>query len=114
MGDQLPPLDFSELISDTLMQARSAFPHGLQQQATMLQPVGGMDRIAIAFEAEVLQSIVYEARVTEIRKQVDGARVVYVDRFGATQTLDADFCLCTIPATVPAQHSQRLLQCSSN
>ena len=99
-GQLLTPLDFSELISDTLMQARSEFPHGLEQQPTMLQPVGGMDRIAAAFEAQVMQTITYEAVVTEIRKTPTGAQVVYQDRFGASQTVDADFCLCTIPATV--------------
>lgn len=99
-GDQLSPLDLSELISDTLMQSRADFAHGLEQQPTMLQPVGGMDRIATAFEAQVAQSIVYEARVTEIRKVANGARVLYQDRFGAVQTLDSDFCVCTIPATV--------------
>lgn len=99
-GDLLSPLDFSELISDTLMQSRSHFAHGLEQQPTMLQPVGGMDRIAVAFEAQVAQDIVYEARVTEIRKTTGGTRVSYQDRFGAPQVMDADFCICTIPATV--------------
>lgn len=99
-GDQISPLDLSELIGDTLMQSRSDFAHGLEQQPTMLQPVGGMDRIAVAFEAQVAQDIVYEAQVTEVRKVANGARVVYQDRFGAVQTLDADYCVCTIPATV--------------
>ena len=99
-GELLTPLDLSELLSDTLTQSRSEFAHGLEQQPTMLQPVGGMDRIAQAFEAQVMQDITYEAEVQEIRKNGATARVVYRDRFGATQTVDADFCVCTIPATV--------------
>ena len=101
-GDLLSPLDLTELISDPLMQSRSNFPQGLEQQATMLQPVGGMDRIADAFanQPEVAPALTLEAQVTEIRKTAGGARVVYNDRMGAQQTIDADFCICTIPATV--------------
>lgn len=99
-GDRLTPLDFSELVGDTLMQSRADFAQGLQQQPTMLQPVGGMDRIALAFEAQVAQDLVYEAEVTEIRKEANGVRVVYLDRFGSAQSVTADFCLCTIPASV--------------
>ena len=99
-GDLLSPLDLTELISATLMQLRADFPQGLNQQPTMLQPVGGMDRIAQAFEAQVAQGLVYEAVVTEIRKIANGARVIYQVRGGAPQIIDADYCVCTIPATV--------------
>ena len=99
-GDLLSPLDLTELISETLLQTRSDFSQDLNQQPTMLQPVDGMDRIAQAFEAQVAQAIIYEAVVTEIRKIATGARVLYVDRFATMQTLDADYCVCTIPATV--------------
>ncbi|MEM7500574.1 MAG: FAD-dependent oxidoreductase [Pseudomonadota bacterium] len=99
-GEVLPPQALTELLSDAQMLSRADFPHGLEQQPTMLQPVGGMDRIAQAFEAQVAQDITFEAVVQEIRKTPTGARVVYQDRFGAMQTVDADFCVCTIPATV--------------
>ena len=99
-GETLTPLDLSELISDTLMQARTDFPQGLEQQPLMLQPVGGMDRIAEAFETQVGQDITYNAEVTEIRKIANGSRIVY--EIGGVQqpVIDADFCVCTIPATV--------------
>lgn len=99
-GDLLSPLDLSELVSDTLMQARAGFSHGLEQQPTVLQPVGGMDRIARAFEALVAQDITYGAVVTEIRKTANGTQVVYRDSMGTPRTADADYCICTIPATV--------------
>jgi monoamine oxidase len=99
-GDLLSPLDLSELVSEIFFQARAEFGQGLEQQPTMLQPVGGMDNIARALEAQVDRDIVYEADVTEIRKTADGARVVYSDRFGAGQAIEADYCICSIPATV--------------
>jgi monoamine oxidase len=68
----------------------------------MLQPVGGMDRVARAFESRVSNAIVYGAAVTEIRKTAAGARVVYNDRSGAPFVIEADYCVVTIPAPVLA------------
>jgi monoamine oxidase len=99
-GERVNPLQLHELLSEVFWQQRQDFAHGLDQQPTMLQPVGGMDQIARAFETRVANEIVYEAVVNEIRKIPNGARVVYTDRFGTPTTLDADYCLCTIPATV--------------
>ena len=58
-----------------------------------------MDRIARAFETQVANSIITDAQVTEIRKVTDGVRIIY-DRISTPTQLDADFCVCTIPATV--------------
>ncbi|MBT6210038.1 MAG: NAD(P)-binding protein [Woeseia sp.] len=99
-GSLLSPLALQDLISETFFSQRLAFGEGLNQQPTMLQPVGGMDQIAIAFAARVAADLVTEAEVLEIRKITDGTRVIYQDRFGSPQTLDADYCVCTIPATV--------------
>lgn len=99
-GEILTPLQLQDLISEVFWQQRQGFAHDLNQQPTMLQPVGGMDRIARAFEDSVSANIVYEAIVTEIRKNAGAARIVYQDRFGTPSTLDADYCVCTIPATV--------------
>lgn len=99
-GELVNPLQLQELLSEIFWQQRQDFPEGINQQPTMLQPIGGMDKIARAFETRVLNDIVYEAVVTEIRKTAAGTRVVYSDRFGTPTTIDADYCLCTIPATV--------------
>ena len=99
-GELLNPLQLQDLLSETFWQQRQDFPHSLNQQSTMLQPVGGMDRIARAFENRVAADIVFEAVVTEIRKIANGARVIYQDRSGTSMTLDVDYCVCTIPASV--------------
>ena len=98
-GGIVTPLQLQDLVAETFWQNRQGFPEGLNQQATMLQPVGGMDRIARAFEAQVAGDLVTDAEVTEIRKITDGVRVVY-NRLGSPTQIDADFCVCTIPATV--------------
>lgn len=99
-GELLSPLQLQELLSETFWQQRQDFPHSLNQQSTMLQPVGGMDRIAREFENRVASDIVFEAVVTEIRKIANGSRVIYRDRFGTSVTMDVDYCVCTIPASV--------------
>lgn len=99
-GELVTPLQLQELISETFWQLRQDYGQGLDQQPTMLQPVGGMDRIGRAFEQQLAADIVYEAVVGEIRKTANGVRIVYQDRFGAMSGIDADYCLCTIPATV--------------
>ncbi|MGB5353842.1 MAG: FAD-dependent oxidoreductase [Woeseia sp.] len=99
-GEQLSPLELSDLVQETFWQARLAFAEDFEQQATMLQPVGGMDRIAEAFAAAVQPGIIYDAEVSEIRKRTNGARVIYRNAVGASITLDTDYCVCTIPATV--------------
>jgi monoamine oxidase len=98
--ETVSPLQLQDLIGDAFWQMRLDYAHGLDQQSTMLQPVGGMDRIARAFESRVAGDIIYEAVVTEIQKTTDGVSIVYRDRFGTSLSIEADYCVCTIPATV--------------
>jgi len=99
-GEQVSQLQLRDLIGDSFLQLRTDFAEGINQQATMLQPTGGMDRIARAFESRVASEIVFEAIVSEVRKIANGVQVVYQDRFGTPLSIDADYCVCTIPATV--------------
>ncbi len=66
----------------------------------MLQPVGGVDRIAKAFERQVGNFITFNAEVKEIRKTPDGVRIVYADELGTLQQVTGDYCICTLPLTV--------------
>jgi monoamine oxidase len=72
----------------------------LEQQMTMLQPVGGMDQLSKALERKVGKDIQIRAEVREIRKMPEGVRVVYVDKSGKDKELKGDFCICTIPLPV--------------
>ncbi len=101
-GDLLTPRELQQLISDFFWELRLSFSQGFEQQPVMLQPVGGMDRIVEAFEAQVANDIIYQAIVTEIRKTGTGARIVYSNSAGSLATIDADYCIATIPAPVLA------------
>jgi monoamine oxidase len=81
------------------------FEEELDQQATMFQPVGGMDRIPYAF-AQALGAIVkFNSPVKEIRKTAKGVRIVYADgaNGGASREIEADYCICCLPLTILQQ-----------
>ncbi len=69
-------------------------------QATMFQPVGGMDQIPRAFERKLGHVIRHNAQVMRIRQSEKGLRVVYKDRLSSrVETIDADYCICAMPLT---------------
>ena len=74
------------------------FEHIFDMQAPMLQPVGGMDRIAEAIYAQVKPSVRLRTPITAIRRV--GPRVRIEHAGGATE---ADYCVCTLPANLLAR-----------
>lgn len=98
-GTLLSPLQLQTLAADVFWSARSTFTEALNQQPVMLQPVGGMDRIARAFEAEILGSAIFDAAVTRLEKTSGGVRVSF-DRLGSSQALEAEHAVVCIPAPV--------------
>jgi monoamine oxidase len=71
-------------------------------QATMLQPVGGMDRIAHAIYDQVRPLVRLRSPVTAIGRTGKGVRVEHGP--GAVAT-EADYCVCTLPLTTLARVS---------
>jgi monoamine oxidase len=96
----LPPLSLDAILDSGFWEYQLDYSQALDQQPTMLQPVGGMDRIARAFEQRTGDNILYQAQVSAVRNTTDGVEVDYQQAGGDSQTLSADYCVCTIPATV--------------
>lgn len=70
-------------------------------QQPMFHPVGGMDRIAAAFEAQLPERILFRHEVREVRQDNAGVRVVARDLgAGADRELTADYAIATIPTSV--------------
>jgi len=69
-------------------------------QPTMMQVVGGMDRLPAALAARLRTRVVYRAAVREIRQGERGVWVIYADANGRLRRVDADYCVCTIPLPV--------------
>jgi len=109
-GTSMPPLERAELLKPVFAYFQLNWAEFIDFAPTMLQPVGGMDRIAAAFERRLHGSIRYGAEVREIRREGEGVRVVYRDRrSGAARSVIGDYCICTIPlpvlAGIPADFS---------
>ena len=101
-GANLEPLDMGELLASDFWGYKMHFGEGFTQAATMMQPVGGMDRIAAAFAERVGPMIEHGAEVTQIRRAGEGARVVWRDKMGAERSLEVHQVVVTIPFSVLA------------
>jgi monoamine oxidase len=75
----------------------------LEMQATMLQAVGGMDRIPYAFAKRLGRVVKYRCAVREIRKTSTGVRIAYADQGSREmRSVEASYCICTLPISVLA------------
>ena len=92
------PIDMKTLLAAEFWQGM-LFDEQFDMQATMFQPVGGMDRIPYAFAKSLGEIVQYNAPVTEIRKTAKGVRVGYTKN-GAPTTIEADYCICAMPLTI--------------
>ena len=93
------PLPMQALFQSGLW--RSASSRG----APLFQPVGGMGMIGKAFGKMLDGVIKYNCKVIKIQQDDKGVTATYIDsqKGGAPQTAQADWCVCTIPATVLSQ-----------
>jgi monoamine oxidase len=107
-----PPLDMHALLDANFWNA-ILFEEGLDYQATMFQPVGGMDRIPYAFARKLGRVVQYRAAVKEIRKTASGVKVVYRQN-GADKAVEGAYCVCALPVsilkTIPNDFSPRIKQ----
>ncbi|QUT04883.1 FAD-dependent oxidoreductase [Sphingobium phenoxybenzoativorans] len=92
------PIPLSELLEADMTKGEFYEEH-IDWQATMFQPVGGMDRIPYAFAASLGDIVRYESPVSEIRNTARGVEVTCTQS-GKPVKLHADFCICTMPAPI--------------
>jgi monoamine oxidase len=109
-GEYETPHDLTALLQQGF---RPTLEFSYDQQMTMMQPVGGIDQIARAFEKRVGRFIRYGTRVTEIRRQGPGVRIVYSDG-RKERAVTGDYCIVAIPLAVlkdiPADFSPQMRQ----
>jgi monoamine oxidase len=92
-GRPLPPLTLAELMSNRAAGLPLVFEEFFDQQTPMMQPVGGMDRIAHALYEAVRPAVRLNRPVTAIRRRGDGVRI---EHGPGAQATDADHCICTL------------------
>jgi monoamine oxidase len=100
-GDQFgilsKPIGMQTLLDENFWD-QILFEEMFDMQATMFQPVGGMDRIPYAFAKSLGEAIQFGSPVTAIRKTAKGVRVDYTQA-GIAKTIEADYCVCGMPLT---------------
>ena len=98
------PMAMRDLMHSGLWSALSV-GHTYDFQSTIFQPVGGMGVIGKMFGRELGPIIRYNAKVTEILQNDEGVTVAYRDakKGGPTQHAQAQWCVCTIPASILSQ-----------
>ena len=105
-GPSVPsePMKLQDLLKSGLWRNLNNF-FQFEHQNTMLQPVGGMDMIGKGFAKQLGGLIRYNAKVTEIKQDERGVTVTYVDQKakGSPKQVKADWCVCTIPASILSQ-----------
>ncbi|MEV0245565.1 FAD-dependent oxidoreductase [Nocardia sp. NPDC050712] len=95
-GTESAPLGMSEVIRGGLGRDFS-FEFGADQAMMMLAPVGGMDRLASAFQREIGDGrIRFGAEVTGLHNTADGVRVAF-DQGDGAHAVTADYCVCALP-----------------
>lgn len=106
------PLDMHALL-DANFWGGMMFEEMLDMQATMFQPVGGMDRIPYAFSKKLGDIVKFDSPVTEIRKTEKGVRIGYKQK-SIAKTIEADYCICALPISIlkniPNDFSPRIKQ----
>ena len=98
------PLTLGDIVQSGLWQSlRPSSNYDLAP--SLFQPVGGMDRIAMAIYREVAPLVQFGAKVVRIDQNERGVEVAHVDarRGGAPRTSRADWCVCTIPLSILSQ-----------
>ncbi|HEY4045439.1 MAG TPA: FAD-dependent oxidoreductase [Acidobacteriaceae bacterium] len=103
-GDQAgiynDPLDMHALLTADLWKGLLV-EDVIDWQATMFQPIGGMDQIPMAFKKCLGSVVRYRAEVVQLRQNASGVRVVYLDQVkGKHETVAADYCICAMPLTM--------------
>lgn len=74
-------------------------------QSTIFQPEGGIDMLAQAMARDLGKAIRLNAKVAKIEQGAKGVTVHYngARTGGAMQKVNADWCVCTIPASILSQ-----------
>ncbi len=102
VGRGRDPIPLRELLRNDQL-ASIVFEDNILMQATMFQPVGGMDRIPHALAGAIRSPIVRGAAVEQIRGRDDGVHISYLDRRTRVRhAIEADYAVVTIPLPVLA------------
>lgn len=94
-------LALRQILTNDVLKA-TVYEEILGMQATMLQPVGGMDQLPAAFRRAIASPIIMDADVQEVITREGKVQVTYLDHSQAIKRLAVDYAVITIPLPVLA------------
>jgi monoamine oxidase len=98
-----PPMPLGALLANDNL-GMTLFEDMLDMQATMFQPVGGMDQIPAGFKRAIKSRMIQNAEVRSIRTAEPTVTIGYRDtKTGAEGSVTADYAIVTIPLVVLAK-----------
>jgi monoamine oxidase len=93
----------SDVLSSHVWE-QMGFYFGYVMQTTMFQPKGGMDMIGKGFYRQIAKLVRLNTKVTKVAQDDKGVTVSWQDaKTGQMGTSTADWCVCTLPATIVSQ-----------
>ena len=98
--EPLAPLGLQEIADRKYWGLGLVFEQAIDQQAPMLQAIGGMDRIAYAIYDRVKPAVQFRTVVKSIAYTRNGIKVIYASGNDPEEAIEADYCICTLPLTV--------------
>lgn len=105
-ADGIPstPIARDDILSSRLWDTLT-LPLSFEYGSTIFEPVGGMDMLPKTIGKTLEDIIKLNVRVTKIIQSDDKVSITYQDILNSNQekTLEADWCVCTIPFTVLSQ-----------
>ena len=100
-GEYSDAYKLSDILSSGLMEPDfyNVAIYTAELQMSMFQAKGGMDKISEALGDRVKSMLEMSAEVTSIKNKEDGVTVSY-NQGGSEKSIDASYCICTIPLPV--------------
>jgi monoamine oxidase len=98
-GTRVAPLDLKALVDHNFCGAVLGFEEIFDQRAPMFQPVGGMDRIALALYEQVAPAVTTNCPVQQLRRTASGV-ILHVGDAASPRQVDVDFVVCTLPVSM--------------
>jgi monoamine oxidase len=100
IAEGFAPVPLQKLLENEQLPL-SLFEDNIMMQATMFQPVGGMDQLPMGFQRAIKSPILRQAEVISIRQDTHGVSVAIKDfKTRKSSAVKADYAIVTLPFTV--------------
>lgn len=95
--ETLEPISLKELANCPALAHALASYDFIEWQPSLMQPVGGMDRIIAGFLRNLATPVRFDTAVKSIRQTASGVEIVASETASTERRFTADYCVCALP-----------------